>query len=135
MRTKLNPMIPAALAAALALGMAACERKDDRQTVGQALDSAMNSAERKADEAGTKMAQAMDAGTVKLKDAGITTGINAMLAGDTRLSASKIDVDTTNGNVTLRGTAPDSAARQHATEVAEKVDGVRSVNNQLQIRP
>jgi hypothetical protein len=67
----------------------------------------------------------------KVKDAAITTAVNAKLAQDKALSAMKIDVDTVDGKVSLRGTAPDPAARQRATTLASAVDGVKSVDNQL----
>ena len=145
MSLKLNPMIPAALAVSLAFGLAACDKKED-QTVGQKLDSAVATAEQKtdkamadvkqgADSAGTQVAQAVDSGAAKVKDAGITTSINAGLAADSKLSAMKIDVDTVDGKVTLTGTAPTEAARQHATDIAKQKDGVRSVDNQLTVKP
>ena len=77
--------------------------------------------------------KAVDAVGSKVKDAAITTGINAELARDATLSALKIDVDTNGGKVAMHGTAPDAAARERATQLAKKVDGVVSVDNQLQI--
>lgn len=128
MQSKPNPMILALSAVALALGLAACDKKPADTTVGQKLDSTVATAEKKTD-------NAMDAGAVKLKDAGITTSINAGLAADSNLSAMKINVDTMAGSVTLKGTAPTEAARQRATEIAQQKDGVRSVDNQLTIKP
>ena len=69
----------------------------------------------------------------KVKDAAITTAVNAKLAQDKSLSALRIDVDTVNGRVSLRGTAPDPAARERATTLASAVDGVVSVDNQLTV--
>lgn len=69
----------------------------------------------------------------KVKDAAITTAVNAKLAQDKSLSALRIDVDTVNGRVSLRGTAPDAAARERATTLASAVDGVVSVDNQLTV--
>jgi osmotically-inducible protein OsmY len=72
-----------------------------------------------------------DAAGDKVKDAAITTAINAQLAADSSLSALNIDVDTSNGNVILRGTAPDATAKDHATTLAKSIDGVSKVDNQL----
>ena len=146
MQTKSNRMILTLSAAALAVGLAACDKKTDDTTVGQKLDSAVATAEQKTDKAmdavkqgsdnaGAKMDQAVDAGAAKLNDAGITTSINAGLAADSNLSAMKIDVDTAGGKVTLKGTAPSEAARQRATEIAQQKDGVNSVDNQLTVKP
>ncbi|MEO7851160.1 MAG: BON domain-containing protein [Rubrivivax sp.] len=69
----------------------------------------------------------------KVKDAAITTAVNAQLAADSALSALNIDVDTSNGSVILRGTAPDATAKDHATTLAKSIDGVTKVDNQLVI--
>ena len=68
-----------------------------------------------------------------MKDAAITTKVNAELARDNDLSAIKINVDTAAGHVVLRGTAPNDAARDRATTIAQRVDGVLSVDNQLTV--
>jgi osmotically-inducible protein OsmY len=69
----------------------------------------------------------------KVEDAVITTSVKAELAKASDLSALKINVDTANGNVALHGTAPTSAAREHATTLAQGVKGVVSVDNQLSV--
>ena len=134
----------AALAVATLISLSACDQRKDDRTVGQKVDSAIATAEQKSDQAAAEMkkdtatarestGKAVDAVGSKVKDAAITTGINAELARDTTLSALKIDVDTNNGKVAMHGTAPDAAARERATQLAKKVDGVVSVDNQLQI--
>ena len=70
----------------------------------------------------------------KAADASITTLVNAELAKDTALSALRINVDTVNGRVLLRGSAPSSLARDRATTLAAKVKGVNAVDNQLDVR-
>jgi hyperosmotically inducible protein len=131
-----------ALAAALALG--ACQRNDDGRTVGQQTDTAIANAEQKAGEikqdikqesreAKTDIGQAVDKAGDKMKDATITTAVNAELARDSELSALRINVDTADGRVVLRGTAPNDASRQRATSLASRVDGVVSVDNQLSV--
>jgi hyperosmotically inducible periplasmic protein len=131
-----------AIAAALALG--ACQRNDDGRTVGQQTDTAVANAEQKAgeikqdmkqesSEAKTEIGQAVEKAGDKMKDATITTAVNAELARDSELSALRIDVDTAEGRVVLRGTAPNDASRQRATSLASRVDGVVSVDNQLNV--
>lgn len=68
-----------------------------------------------------------------VEDAAVTATINAELAKDPKLSALKIDVDTSNGRVSLKGKAPDTDSRERATQIASAVRGVQSVDNQLQI--
>jgi len=123
-------------AAAGTLALAACDRNDSR-TTGQKLDDAVQTAQQKGDAAIEGAASRLEsaAGNVadKVDDAGITASINAELAKDPSLSAMKIDVDTSNGHVLLRGTAPDKAARDRATMLAANVKGVTSVENRLEV--
>jgi len=68
------------------------------------------------------------------RDAAITAEVNAQLARDEALSAVRIDVDTSAGQVVLRGSVPDTAARARATDLAGGVDGVVSVRNELMVQ-
>ena len=131
---------------AAAATLSACNRADDGRTAGQKVDSTVAKVEKKADEvqadmraAGEKAkdgaAGAMDSVTVKAKDAVITTSVNAELAKDSQLSALRINVDTVEGRVALRGTAPDAASKDRATTLAQRVDGVKAVDNQLTVAP
>ncbi len=115
-----------ALAAALTL--TACNRNEDGRTTGQQVDRTVAKAEKKAE-------GAMDTVAIKAKDAVITSSVNAELAKDSQLSALRINVDTVEGRVALKGTAPDSASRERATTLAQRVDGVKSVDNQLTVAP
>jgi len=131
------------LATATVLG--ACSRDDarsdvrtDNRTVGQQTDAAIATTERKASEVATNISQgasnAADAVGSKAKDMAITAEVKTRLAGDTQLSALAINVDTNDGRVVLRGTAPDTAARTQATELARSVDGVLGVDNVLTVQ-
>ncbi|MBL0422159.1 BON domain-containing protein [Ramlibacter sp. AW1] len=64
-------------------------------------------------------------------DAVIVTRMNAALAADPDLSAIKINVDSTKGAVRLRGEVKSLALRRKAEDLARRMDGVRSVDNQL----
>jgi hyperosmotically inducible protein len=66
-------------------------------------------------------------------DVTIGTKLKAALAADPELSALKINVDTTQGNVKLRGEVKNIALRRKAEEMARKIEGVKSVDNQLLI--
>ena len=100
--------------------------------------SAMNGAQKRYDQDGPKVeARARDAATTAGKaidDAAITAQISTGLARDPELSAIKIDVDTKDGAVILRGPAPSEAARERAASVARGVTGVVSVSNQLVLK-
>ena len=125
--------------------LAACDRSVDDRTAGQKLDATVAQAERKTADMGTDLrsagkdaAQAIrsgaDSAANKVNDAAITSAVNAKLVSDPALSAMRIDVDTLNGNVVLRGTAPDRT-REHAATLASSVDGVTAVDNQLVVGP
>lgn len=120
-------------AAAAALSLAACN-KPGEPTAGQRVDSAVADARQATQDAQQAGAQAADTVKAGAMDAAITTKINAALAADDKLSALKIDVDTSDGRVTLNGTAPDAASRERATSLAAGVQGVASVNNRLAVK-
>jgi osmotically-inducible protein OsmY len=68
-------------------------------------------------------------------DAWITTDAKTRLLATADVPALEINVDTNNGVVTLFGTVPSETAK-HAAEVeVKKIDGVKAVQNELQIVP
>jgi osmotically-inducible protein OsmY len=144
-RNSFRPLTLASVIAAVfaATTLAACDRGQQQdRPAGQKPDSTMSRAQQKMDSAKNEMSQgaaeakrdmkdaATDAKNV-VNDATITASVNAKLASDKELSALRINVDTVDGRVALRGTAPTPAARDKATQIASSVDGVRSVENQL----
>jgi osmotically-inducible protein OsmY len=66
-------------------------------------------------------------------DAKIVTELNAKYAADPDLSVFKINVDSTQGYVRLKGEVKTFAARQKAEAMARTISGVKSVDNQLLI--
>jgi hypothetical protein len=121
-------------AAVAVLGLAACSREETVEpTVGQQVDTAIDKAGQMVEKAGDKAGQMANEAGDKVADATITAAVAAELALDKNLSALKIDIETTDGRVALRGTAPTPEARDRATLLAEAVKGVRSVDNQLTV--
>jgi hyperosmotically inducible protein len=82
--------------------------------------------------AGTKEAAQQVGGAAT--DASITAAIKMKMADDPVVSAMKIDIDTTDGNVTLSGTVQDAAEGDQAVHLAKSVDGVKSVESKLVVR-
>jgi hyperosmotically inducible protein len=71
----------------------------------------------------------------QVDDAAIKTAVKAKLAADVKLSTlTNIDVNSTNGVVTLSGQVRDESDRIAAVAVARSVDGVVRVNNELQVK-
>ena len=66
-------------------------------------------------------------------DATITTTVKARLAQDKLGSLTRVDVDTTNGVVALNGTVETAEQRARAEQLARRVDGVKRVQNNLQV--
>ena len=100
------------------------------------VESSSTTAEVKEGAANAKEA-VKDAGaavSTTVNDAAITASVSAGFAKDPDLSAIKIDVDTKAGAVSLKGPAPTAAAKARAEEIAKGVQGVTSVNNQLEVK-
>lgn len=129
-----TPIGALALIAAATFALAACDRAGDDRTVGQQTDAAVAAAKNEGAATMNRAGEAMDKAGAAMSDAAITASVNAELAKDSTLSALKIDVDTSNGRVALKGSAPDAAARERATTLASSVKGVVSVDNQLEVR-
>lgn len=127
---------------AVALALPGCSRREEAQTAGQQVDAAIAKADEKVESAqaaierDTEQAKkaageaARAAGEV-LTDSAITAQVKASLAGDADLRTLDVSVETQAGRVSLRGTAPDAAARNRATQIAAAVQGVGAVDNQL----
>lgn len=138
--TRYTTLAAAILASTLVV---ACGEREDA-TVGERMDGAVNEAQQAgsqmredARQAGQDMqaagSQAADTIARDAADAAITAKVNAALAADTQLSALAIDVDTSNGQVELKGTAPTAAAKDRATTLAAAVEGVVKVDNRLTV--
>ena len=66
-------------------------------------------------------------------DAELAAKVKSALGEDGDLKMLPIDVRASNGAVTLYGTADNAGMKRKAAQVASKVDGVKSVVNNLQI--
>lgn len=64
-------------------------------------------------------------------DAAIVTQANAKLAADPELSAIKINVDSMQGAVRLKGEVKTLVLRRKAETLVREIKGVKSVDNQL----
>lgn len=66
--------------------------------------------------------------------AALTTKVKSALAADVGLrTVTRIDVDSADGVVTLKGKVSSANEKRRAEQVAKKVDGVRVVRNQLRV--
>lgn len=72
--------------------------------------------------------------TDQVQDASITAAVKVALAFKPGVAATAINVDTTDGVVTLHGLVDTESERQLAAKVAEDVSGVHDVVNDIEVR-
>jgi osmotically-inducible protein OsmY len=67
-------------------------------------------------------------------DSAITAKVKAALAGDPRVRAHQVNVETREGRVQLSGFVNSSEAKATAEELARSVDNVRNVDNEIDVK-
>jgi len=132
------------------VGLAACnsQKSGPAETAGQGLEdaartagSAVGDAAEKtgqvigdaADKTGQVIGDAADKTRQAISDTTITSKIKAGILAESGLSVTEIHVETTNGAVTLTGTVKSKADSDKAASIARSADGVKGVDNRLQV--
>ena len=69
-----------------------------------------------------------------IDDVSLTTQIKGKMADDPAVDALDVNVDVKNAKVTLTGLASAPAEKSAATKIARDVRGVKSVDNQIDIK-
>lgn len=137
--------ILAAIAAALAVS--ACDRSDREKLRGDAKQTwqdakraaakGVEEAKRQAKEAGSEtketLGEAGDATSQMVADATITAKVKAALIAEKNVKSSRLDVETFQGKVILRGSVPEKGQVALAAQVARSVEGVKAVDNRLTV--
>lgn len=139
MKANKTPFALVALVAAVTM-LSACEKKtttvNDTAPGSTSTTSTTTVApSQAASNAMSATASAMDKAGDAAGDAMITGKVKTALIADPDIKALRIDVDTKNGIVALKGTADSAAHSDKATTVARGIDGVKSVDNQLTVKP
>lgn len=70
-----------------------------------------------------------------IDDAGITTLIKSRFVENKQVDAASIKVETLNGTVMLSGFAKNATEKNTAESIARGVKGVKSVKNEIAVRP
>jgi len=96
-----------------------------------ALDRGATSA---GESAGRKTAEAAGKAGAVVTDAALTSAVKAKLLADPDVSGLKIDVDTSNGVVTLTGNVSTQAEADEAIQLARTTEGVRDVASKLNVK-
>jgi hyperosmotically inducible periplasmic protein len=116
------------LIAVLALGLAACSDKPlPQQTPKPAAATPTPAPQAQAPEAKAPEAPKPD------PNKELAARVKRALEGERKIQAGEIDVSAAEGKVTLWGTAATPADRERAAQVASKVAGVSSVENQIKV--
>jgi len=88
-----------------------------------------------AEQAGAAIEKGAEEATQATDDAAITAKVKSMLLADPEVGGLKIEVDTTNGKVTLTGSAESSYQKREAGKLASHTEGVRDVSNLIVVVP
>lgn len=121
-------------AGTLVLSLAACDQKpktDDAQTFERLLQNAGRDREPAAPAPGADATKKSDSPAGPGTDAAVAARVKAALSADPGLRSLTVDVKSTDGIVTLYGTADSPANSHQAAMVALNVEGVRSVKNEM----
>ena len=80
-------------------------------------------------------AQALDKTDEKtpINDTWLTAKTKIALAADGRVKGRQVDVETTKGQVMLRGKVDSDSAKQAAEDITKGLDGVKTVKNDLEV--
>jgi hyperosmotically inducible protein len=85
--------------------------------------------------AGCAMMRGQESIGAYVDDAAITSSVKARMVEDKTVDAEAILIETSNGNVVLSGVARTSLEKNTAESIAMKVRGVKTVQNNVSVRP
>jgi hyperosmotically inducible protein len=138
MTTQRRYLIAAIAGGGLALIVSGCDRPDSRaDAVGQKLDRPIGSATPGGERApGTAASGVPTPGkaTGTIHDLALAAKVHAALIAEPSLKASRFDVETRDGVVTLAGNVASAELGHRAVEVASATAGVRDVVDKLVVK-
>jgi hyperosmotically inducible protein len=140
MNTRTRSQLLALLATGTVVFAAGCDQRNasttgstpatPNATAPSTTDKMANSADR----AGDKMANTTARAGDKVDDAAITTKVKTALMAEPGLRSLEINVDTRDNVVTLNGTVDSQEKKQRAMQIAQGVEGVKSVSDNLVVK-
>lgn len=108
--------------------------KNTGEQIKEGANQAGAAIQRGADKVGTEIqTKVVPAAKEALSNASITAKVKSRLAQDPAINALYVDVDTSDGRVTLSGKVALPGQKAQAEKVARETEGVREVVNQLQV--
>lgn len=118
----ISPSLLALVVSIAVLGLGACDKRTEAPPPQPTSETSSPPVSGSVTSAG----QAVD-------DAVLTSRVKAALANDAGLKTLDLKVDSSAGVVSLSGIVATQTMRDNAIQVAQSVEGVRSVNNNLMV--
>ena len=85
--------------------------------------------------AGCAVSRGQETTGAYIDDTTITTQVKSRMLDNPNVAGTSISVETVNGTVMLSGFAKSAAEKDAAERIARDVNGVKSVKNQIAVRP
>lgn len=85
--------------------------------------------------AGCAVSRGQETTGAYIDDTTITTQVKSQMLGSPEVAGTSISVETMNGTVMLSGFAKSNAEKDAAERIARGVKGVKTVKNQIIVRP
>jgi hyperosmotically inducible protein len=130
----LPKLVLAATAIFALVVITACNRNSSPQLADNNRDQTVAAVDQKMDQAKTTMQQQADKVGTVVNDTAITAKVKTAIIDEPGLKSMQINVNTENGIVTLTGTIDTPQKMDRALQIAQAVEGVKSVNNQLYVK-
>ena len=141
MNTRTRTQLLALFAAGTVIFAAGCDQRNSTPPATSSAPSTTKSASTTGDKmansastAGDKMATTAQKAGDKVDDAAITTKVKTALMAEPGLRSLEINVDTRDNVVTLNGTVDSQEKKQRAMQIAQGVEGVKSVSDNLVVK-
>ncbi|WP_339880213.1 BON domain-containing protein [Pseudidiomarina gelatinasegens] len=125
------------LASFAAVSLAACsqqEQDDTRDKAQSSLEQATEATKQAASDAADFTRDTAERTGDFLSDSAITARVKTALFEADQVSASAINVETINGNVVLSGVVTTSEEADLAAQLTSGVEGVKSVENDIEVQ-
>lgn len=125
------------LASLAALVLSACsqqEQDDTREKAQSSLEQATEATQQAASDAADYTRETAERTGDFLSDSAITARVKTALFEADQVSAGSINVETINGHVVLSGVVATSEEAELAAQLAQGVEGVKSVENDIEVQ-
>lgn len=125
------------IASISALALSACsqqEQEETREEAQTALEQATEATKQAAEDAADFARESAERTGDFLSDSSITARVKTALFEADQVSASQINVETIDGHVVLSGVVATAEEADLAEQLAEGIEGVKSVENDIEVQ-